>query len=87
MIYVKNIITDSNNIGLRKVNDKPNGCDEINIEKDLLEDKLYQLIDQFNVRKISHRDFFFTLLNNVHHFYDGNRYCEVLHVSSFNYGL
>ena len=28
------------------------------IDKDLIEDKLYQLIDQFNERKINHRDFY-----------------------------
>ena len=28
------------------------------IDKDLIEDKLYQLIDQFNERKINRRDFY-----------------------------
>ena len=36
------------------------------IDKDLIEDKLYQLIDPFNERKINHRDFHFVLLDNIH---------------------
>ena len=43
------------------------------IDKDLIEDKLYQLVDQFNERKISHRDFYSKLLDNIHPFYDGSR--------------
>ena len=35
-------------------------------------EKLYQLIDQFNKRKIDHKDTTFVLPDNVHPFYDGN---------------
>ena len=42
------------------------------VDKDLIEDKLYQLIDQFNERKTNHRDFYFVLLDIVHLLYDGN---------------
>ena len=47
----------SNSITLRKVNVEPYGYDKIYMDKDLIEDKLYQLDDQFNERKINHRDF------------------------------
>ena len=42
------------------------------IDKDLIEGKLYELTDQFNGRKINHRDFHFPLLDNIHQFHDGN---------------
>ena len=42
------IITASNNITLRKVNVKPYGFDKMYMDKELIEDKLYQIIDQFN---------------------------------------
>ena len=42
------------------------------IDKDLIENNLYELIDQFYERKISHRNFYFTLLDNIHPVYDGN---------------
>ena len=42
-------------------------------DKDLIEDKLYELIDQFNKRNnFYHRNLYFALLNNMHPFYDGN---------------
>ena len=45
-------------------------------DKDLIEGKLYELIDQFNKRdNFYYRDcflFFFALLNNMNPFYDGN---------------
>ena len=54
LIDINNIETGSINITLRKVNAKPYGYDKIFVDKVLIEDKLYQLIDQFNERKISH---------------------------------
>ena len=48
-------------------------------------DKLYQLTDQFNERKIDHKDFYFVLRDNIHPFYDGNeRTYKVFYVSNFN---
>ena len=41
------------------------------MDKDLIEDKLYQPIDQFNEWKINHRNFYFEFLNNMHPFYGG----------------
>ena len=55
------------------------------MDKDLIEGKLYQLIDQFNERKINHKDFYSELLDNVHPYYVGNgRTCKILFVANFN---
>ena len=54
------------------------------MDKDLIEDKLYQLVDQFSERKTHHRAFTSTLLNHIQPFYDGNgRTFKILFVSSF----
>ena len=45
LIDINSMITDSNNITLRKVNVKPYGYDKMYVDKDLIEDKLYQLIE------------------------------------------
>ena len=51
--------------------------------KDLIEDKLYQLVDQFSERKINQRGFYSTLLNSIHPFYVGNvRTCKILFVGN-----
>ena len=47
-IEINNIITGSNNRTLGKVNEKPYGFDKMCMDKELIEDKLYQIIDQFN---------------------------------------
>ena len=41
LIEINNIITDSNNITLRKVNVKPYAFDKICMDKELIKDKLY----------------------------------------------
>ena len=47
--------------------------------KELIEDKLYQIIDQFSEMKITNENFYSILLNEVHLFYDGNvRTCKIL---------
>ena len=46
-----------NNITLRKAYVNIYSCDKMYISKDLTEDELYQLIDQFKERKINHKDF------------------------------
>ena len=49
------------------------------MDKKLLEDKLYQIIDQFNERKISSIRFYSILLNKIHPLYDGSaRACKML---------
>ena len=46
--------------------------------KKLIDDKLYQIIDQFNERKITPTKFYSILLNKIHPFYDGNgRTCKI----------
>ena len=50
LIEINNIITSSNNITSRKVNVKLYGFDKICMDKELIEDKFYQIIDQFNER-------------------------------------
>ena len=84
LVNIKNIITGSNKITLRKVNVKPYRCDTMYMDKDLIVDKLYRLIDPFHQRKINHRDFYFVLLGNIHQFYDRNeRRYKILFVGSF----
>ena len=78
LIDLNNIITGSNNITLRKVNVKL--CRYDNMYRD--KDKLYQLVDQFNERKIYQRDFYSEFHDNIHPFFDGNgRTCKILFVS------
>ena len=73
------MITGSNNITLRKVNVKPYGFDKMYMDKDLIEEKLYEIIDQFNERKITSTKFYLILLKKIHLFYDGNgRTCKIL---------
>ena len=72
LIEVKIIIVGSNNITFIKVNVKSYGFDKIYIEKDLLEDKFYRIIDQINERKITPVKFYLIFLNEIHPFYDGN---------------
>ena len=47
-IEINNIIPVPNNITLRKVNVKPYGFDKMYMGKEIIEDKLYQIIDHFN---------------------------------------
>ena len=65
MVYIENvlidsdnIITRSNNITLRKINAKPYGFDKMYIDKELIEDNLYQIKDQFNERRIATKKFY-----------------------------
>lgn len=53
---LNNIITDSQNIGLRDINVK-RGFDKIFMDKSLIEPALYQLVDEFNERKVKHNNF------------------------------
>ena len=49
------------------------------MNKQLTEDKLYQIIDQFSERKITSTKFYSILLNKIRPFYDGNgRTCKTL---------
>ena len=57
---------------LKKFNVKPYGLDKMYIYKDLTENKLYHIIDQFNERKIMPVKFSSILRNKIHLFYNGN---------------
>ena len=68
-----NIKTSSNNINLQKVNVKPYGCNKVYLNKDLIEDKPCQLIDEFNEIKTNEWDFYFVLPDSRYPFYNENR--------------
>ena len=73
---------------MRKVNVKPNGYDKMYVNKDLIEDKLYEIITQFNVKKITPTELYSILLNEIHPFYDGNsRTCKILFASDYKINL
>ena len=57
LIGINNIIIGPKNVILRKVILKPCGYIKMYLDKNLIEDKLYKLVDQFNKRTINHRDF------------------------------
>ena len=49
------------------------------MDKDLTEDKLYQIIDQLNKRQIAPIKFYSIFIHEIHPFYDGNgRTCKIL---------
>ena len=52
LIDINNVMTGSNNIALRKVHVKPDGYEKMYMDKDLIEDKLYELIDPFNEKTL-----------------------------------
>ena len=79
LIKLKNLITGSNNITLRKINVKPYGFDKMYMDKVLTKDNLYQIIDQYSERTITPVKFYSILLNETYPFYYGNgRICKIL---------
>ena len=58
LIEIINIIICSNNITFRKVDVKLNRFDKMYMDTELIEDKLYQISDQFNERKITSTKFY-----------------------------
>ena len=62
---INNIITDSYNITLRKVIVKPDGFDKVYMDKEVIEDKVYQIIDQFNEKELHPQNFINTLEQNI----------------------
>ena len=50
LIEINNIITGSDTITLRKVNVKLYGFDKMYMDKELMEDKIYEIIDQLSKR-------------------------------------
>ena len=79
LITLNNIITGSNNLTLRKVNVKPAFYKKQYLDFTKIEFELYNLIDLFNDRYITNREFYHTFLNKIHPFLDGNgRTCKIL---------
>lgn len=78
---INNIITGWNNITFRTVNVEPHGHEKMYTDKDLIEDKLSQLIDHLLYRNIC-------ILDNIQPFYHENgKTCKILFVFYFNLGL
>ena len=83
-LFDRNRRTGSNNISIRKVNVKQHGLNKMYMDRDLIKDILYQVIDQFNESKITPLKFYSTLLNEINPFYDGNsRTCKILFGQEF----
>ena len=81
LIRMNNLITGSQNTYVRtcNCNVKPAGFDRQYMEANKIESALYRLADDFNDRKITHRKFLSTFLNEIHPFADGNgRTCKIL---------
>ena len=73
-VEINNLLTGSNNITLRKVSVKRYESDKMYIDKELIEDKLLQTIDQFNERK----KFYSILLNKIMVMVEHVRYCLLI---------
>ena len=58
-------IRNGSDINLRKINVKPYGFDKIYMEKELTENKRYQVIDQFNEKNYIYKFLFNTLKQNA----------------------
>ena len=79
LITLNNIITGSNNLSLRCVNVKPAFCNKQYMDFTEIKFELYKLVDLFNDRHITNRQFYQTFLNEIHPFHDGNgRTCKIL---------
>ena len=79
LITLNNMITDSNNLNLRTCEVKPAGYDKYYMHSTHIENALYSLVDRFNERKITARQFCYEFLNDIHPFKDGNgRTCKIL---------
>ena len=73
------LTTGSNNITFQKVNVKPYGFDKMYLDKDLIEEKLYQIMNQFSERKITSTKFYSIILNKINLFYGQNGSpCKIL---------
>ena len=61
------------------LNSRPYGFNKIYMDKELVEDKLFETMDQYNERKTIPTKFFSILLNNINPFYNGSsRTCKIL---------
>ena len=85
LIILKNIITGSRNITLRDINVKAASFGKVYMDKSLIKPALYQLVGEFNERKVTHKEFCNTFLSLIHPFQDGNgRTCKILFADQIN---
>ena len=74
---INNIITNSHNLHLRRINFKPAGYNKHYMDASRIEAELYILVDKFNDRLITPREFCSVFLDKIHPFADGNgRTCK-----------
>ena len=85
LIRLNNIITAAHNIHLRTHNVRTAGYRCIHyMTFDKIEAALYGLVDDFNDRRITHREFVRIFLDQIHPFSDGNgRTCKILFADKF----
>ena len=73
------MLTDSHNLSLRSVNVRPAFHKKQYTDFTKIEFELYKLVDAFNDRYITIRQFYDIFLNEIHPFLDGNgRTCKLL---------
>ena len=79
LITLNNIVTGSQNLSLRSVNVRPAFHKKQYMDFTKIEFELYKLVDAFNDRYITIRQFYHIFLNEIHPFLDGNgRTCKLL---------
>ena len=79
LITLNNIVTGSHNLSLRSVNVRPAFHKKQYMDFTKIEFELYKLVDAFNDRYITIRQFYHIFLNEIHPFLDGNgRTCKLL---------
>lgn len=84
LITLNNIITGSKNLSLRSVNVRPAFYKKQYLNFTEIEFELYKLVDLFNDRYITNRQFYERFLNKIHPFRDGNgRTCKILFENKF----
>ena len=84
LITLNNIITGSKNLSLRSVNVRPAFYKKQYLNFTEIEFELYKLVDLFNDRYITNRQFYERFLNKIRPFRDGNgRTCKILFENKF----
>ena len=86
LIRINNLITNSNNILLRQINVKPAFYDKQYMDFSGIETELYILVDKFNERQITAKEFCDIFLDKIHPFSDGNgRTCKILFEDKYRF--
>ena len=85
LITLNNIVTGSQNFLLRAVNVRPAFHKKQYMDFSKIEFELYKIVDAFNDRYITIRQFYHTFLNEIHPFLDGSgRTCKLLFEDKLN---